>query len=228
MTFVQGSSTTTNPFLPGFIDLQNEVLNFGFNDGPQVNRQRIKAWLNEAQHRIARQVEGPEFQSAYPLPMIVGTYSYQLPTDFLRMQDVYYSSLSYSLRPVDLKQIDMTSPALVQGPPEMYTLYQFNLVVFPSPAYADTLTLHYIQNPPDMILDTDVPQLNSNYYDLLITYAVLKGFEAEDDYEAAQYFKGKYDKDLDAYATDVQRRDVDRPRQVDGSWTGQRYGSRAV
>ena len=34
--------------------------------------------------------------------------------------------------------------------------------------------------------------------------------------------------DLDEYATDVQRRDMDRPRQVSGAWAGAGYGSRLM
>lgn len=228
MTFVQGAGAPpTNTFLPNFLALQNEVLNYGFNDGPQVYRGRIKNWLNEGQHRVARQIEGSEFQVQLALQLVPGIYQYNLPSDFLRLQDVTYPVLATRLRVADLQQFDMTNP-LVSGPPGMYLLYQRQIWLFPNPNQADTLLLHYLQNPPDMVNDTDVPQLNPNYYDLLVTYAVIKAFEAEDDYEAAQYFQGKWQRDLAAYATDVQNQSIDRPRQIDGTWAGGNYGTRSV
>ena len=204
--------------LATFVDIQNEVLQFGFNDGPQVNRARVKNWINEAQFQIAREVEGPEFQVNYQLTMVSGTFSYPLPADLARIQDVVYPLLSTRLRPVDIQNFDMAAVAQVSGPPATYTLDQGNLFLFPNPSTADQLTVRYIQVPATLVNDTDVPQLTPNYLHLLVDYAVQRAFEGEDDYEAAQYFGGRYQKDLAAYATDVQWRTVDRPRQVEGTW----------
>lgn len=209
--------------LATFVDIQNEVLNFGFNDGPQVNRTRVKNWINEAQYRVARQVEGPEFQQNYTITLIPGQYIYPLPSDFLRAQDVAYPNMSTRLRPVDIQDFDMANVGQVSGPPSTYTLDQSNMWLFPNPQNAgDTIILRYIQRPPVLVNDTDVPQLNSDYYQLLVNYAVVKGFEGEDDYEAAQYWTTRFNADLALYQADVQWRHVDRPRQVDGTWS---YGS---
>ena len=211
--------------LETFVQLQNEALNYGFADGPQVYRERIKNWINEAEFQIAREVEGPEYQESESIAMVVGTYKYALPLEFLRMQDIYYPILSLRLRAVDLQQFDMTSPTQVSGPPQMYTLYRNSFLLFPTPANTDEIVVRYIKNPPALVNDTDVPLLAKNYLHLLVMYAVTRAFEAEDDYEAAQYFAGRYKTDLAAYATDVQDRIVDRPRVVDGTWAAGSYGS---
>lgn len=212
-----------------FGDVVNEVLQFGFNDGPQVNRKRVENWVNEAQFQIAREVESPEFQSTEVLTLIQGQWKYPLPADFLRMQDIYYPELVARLRPLDLQQYDMSAPARFEGPPEMYTLYQNELWLFPTPNNStDTLEVRYIKNAPPLIAEADVPLLNKNYLHLLVQYAVTRAFEAEDDTEAAQAHKARWEKDLDAYATDVQWRIVDRPRVIDGSWTGSGYGGRVI
>ena len=46
MPFVEEGSTA-NLNYKNFLGLQNEVLNFGFNDGPQVNRKRVEFWVND-------------------------------------------------------------------------------------------------------------------------------------------------------------------------------------
>lgn len=208
--------------LATFLDVQNEVLNFGFNDGPQVNRTRIKNWINEAQRQIAREVEGPEFQSTYSLTLIPGTYAYSLPADFLRAQVVAYPAQNTTMNPMDLKDFFQANPSQVAGPPQNYALDGSTLLLFPNPSTADTISLYYLANPPVLVNDTDVPVLNGDYLHLLVDYAVRKAFEAEDDYEAAQYFEQQYKNDLAGYASDVQWRVIDRPRLVDGTWS---YGS---
>ncbi len=203
-----------------YLDCVNEVLQFGFNDGPQVNRARVGNWINECQFQVARQVEGPEFQVNYTLPLIPGTYVYAVPADLTRIQDIAYPILSMRLRPVDLQDFDMGNVTNVSGPPATYTLDQSNLFFYPNPNSVDPVIIRYIQQPATLVNDTDVPQLNPNYLHLLVMYAVVRGFEGEDDYEAAQYFATRYKADLADYASDVQWRVVDRPRQVDGTWAG--------
>ncbi|HEV3094991.1 MAG TPA: hypothetical protein VGY30_10810, partial [Solirubrobacteraceae bacterium] len=153
---------------------------------------------------------------------VPGTYKYPLPEDFLRVQDVVYELLATRLRPVDQQQFDLTAPALVSGPPEIYTLYQNQLWLYPGPNSSDPLLMRYMKRPPTLVADSDVPVLNQDYSQLLIDYALARAFAAEDDIEAAQFWQGRYEKDRDAYASDVQYRIVDRPRQISGTWGGSR------
>jgi hypothetical protein len=214
--------------LETFGEVVNEVLQFGFNDGPQVNRKRVENWVNEAQKQIAREVEAPEFQSTENLTMIQGQWKYPLPSDFLRMQDIYYPELVARLRPLDLQQYDMAAPAKFEGPPEMYTLYADELWLFPTPNSSELLEVRYIKTAPVLKAETDIPLLDKDYLHLLTDYAIERAFHAEDDMEAAASWRTRYKEDLDAYATDKQRRDVDRPRTLDGSWTGSGYGGRVI
>jgi hypothetical protein len=209
--------------LEKFVDCVNETLNFGFNDGPQVNRKRIENWVNEAQFQIAREVEAPEFQENEILKTKIEVFKYPLPASFLRMQDIFFPEMYGRLRPADLHQFDNMNPKLVVGLPALYTLYKTEVWFFPNPNSEWELELRYIKNPPALEKEGDIPVLNKNYLHLLVDYAVVRAFEAEDDHEAAQYFQGRYQRDLDAYATDVQTRSVDTPRNIEGSW-GNRGG----
>lgn len=206
--------------LETFLDIVNEVLNFGFNDGPQVNRARVGMWVNDGQRKLAREVEAPEFQETETITPAIGVYKYALPAGFLRVQDIVYELLDMRLRPVDQQQFDVTAPAQVTAPPQIYTLYQNQLWLYPAPSSSDPLLMRYIKLPPTLVNDTDVPLLNNSYLHLLVDYAVARAYEAEDDVEMAQYWTGKYEKDRDDYASDVQVRIVDRPRLVNGTWGG--------
>lgn len=190
------------------------------SDGPQVNKSRIEGWVNDAQSQIARQVEAPEFQATESKTLTVGTYKYALPTDFLRMQDIYYPELINRLRPVDLQQFDMTAQTQWQGPPSMYTLYSTELWLAPTPSNADKLEVRYIKSAPALKAESDVPLLNKAYLSMLVEYAVTRAFQAEDDPEAAQVHEGVFKAELARFAVDVQGRIADRPRVLDGTWGG--------
>lgn len=216
MPFV-GEETTVNLNYKNFLGMQNEVLNYGFNDGPQVNRERVKAWLNEAQFQIAREVEAPEFQSTQTIVTEAGIFKYPLPELFLRTQDVYFPELLSRLRMVDLQQFDQLGN--FEAAPNAYTLYGKELWLFPTPNESGLELEHrFIHNPPWMTEDDDVPELNQNYWHLLIRYAVAEAFLAEDDFEAAAQHRQVFERKLDAFASDVQERFVDRPRVIEGTW----------
>lgn len=202
-----------------FVDVQNEVLNYGFADGPQVYRSRVQQWINEAEFQIAREVEGPEFQQNQTIQLIPNVYSYALPATFARVQSIAYPAMNTRLIPMDIQDFDLVDITNFSGPPAKYALDQNNLFLLPNPNSADTLTFRYISVPTPMVNDTDVPTLNTNYLHLLVNYALWRAFDAEDDYEAKQNFFQQYTHDLANYAADVQWRNVDRGRQVDGTWS---------
>lgn len=188
-------------------------------DGPQVNRARIERWINEAQNQIARQVEAPEFQATENMTMKQGVWKYALTTAFLRMQDIYYPEMLTRLRPIDLQQFDLTAQQKLEGPPICYTLYAGELWLFPTPNNStDELELRYLRRPTPLTEESQKPTLNGDYLHLLVDYALGRAFKAEDDEESAQAHITQYKADLDAYASDVQNRMVDRPRILDGTW----------
>jgi hypothetical protein len=153
--------------------------------------------------------------------MIMGQGTYALPTDFARIQDLSYPLFGYRLRGIDIQDYDLIAYSQgMNSAPQQYALDQFNLLLWPFPNSTDQLQMRYICVPPTLVADTDVPMLNPNYLDLLVSYSCRKAFEAEDDLEEAQYWSNQFKSDLQSYASDVQWRNVDRPRVLDGTWGG--------
>lgn len=199
-------------------DVVNEVLQFGFNDGPSINKGRIERYVNEAQSQLARQVDAPEFLAVETLALVQGTRKYSLAAGLLRILDVYYPEMVARLQPLDLQQYDATAPALIEGPPMAYTVYGSELWLSPTPSTADSLEVRYVKNPALLVNESDVPVLDKSYLHLLVDYALARAFRAEDDLEAAQAHEARYRQDLAAYASDTQM--TDRPRQLEGTWGG--------
>ena len=212
--------------LETFGDTVNEVLNYGFGEGPQVNRKRVEQWVNEAQFQIARQVEGPEFQETENLTTTQGKFKYPLPSEFLRMQDIFFPEMYGKLRPATIDMFDNQAPKLIEGLPSVYTLYKTEMWFYPNPNSQWELEVRYIKNPPQLKAEADVPVLAKNYLHLLVDYALGRAFKAADDTEMAQAHKGEFKERLDAYATDVQLRSVDGPRNIEGTWGNRGSGVR--
>src|SRR2546430_3785760 len=187
--------------LETYEDCVNEVLQYGFNDGPQVNRGRIERWVNEAQQEVAQAVDAPEFQETETLTLTQGKAKYTLPTRFLRMQTIFYPEMEMRLRPVDLQQYDRFAPKVIEGPPSIYTLYSTELWLFPTPYNStDTLELRYIKEPAVLVNGTDVPVLKRANLYLLVYFALRRAVAAGGDPQTAPLHAPRHTKDPAGHA----------------------------
>lgn len=202
-----------------FDDVTKEVLRYGFDDGPQVNKGRIEEWVNEAQLQVARHVPAPEFLGVAEQVLTVGTYKYVLPSGAIDILSIVYPEAERRLKPVDLQTFDSYLASEIQSPPLIYTVFGTELWVWPNPSAADKLLIRYTKKPARLVNPTDVPVLAEDYLHLLVDYALYRSYRAEDDLEAANTHQQQYEKDLARYAADVKRQQDDRPRQLQGTWS---------
>ncbi len=183
-----------------FLELQDEVLNHGFDQ--TAYRSRVKNWLNEAAHRVARSLELRDVKASYDLATVVGGLSYTLPADFVRMESVTDTTSWDSLDLTPQADIDNIT---VTGTPEYYAFGKDNtIVLWPISDHIQTIRLLYYKNPAALSADTDVSPLPADYHDLLVSYACSRAFRAEDDYESSQFFMAEFQRDLAQLGTDRQ------------------------
>lgn len=201
-----------------FDDIVKEVLRYGFDDGPQVNKARIEAWVNEGQVQVARHVSAPEFQANAEQTLTVGTYKYTEPSGLLMYLSILYPAAESRLVPVDLQTFDTYSAEELQSIPLVYTVFGTELWLWPTPSAADKLQIRYIKKPPELKEAADVPVLPKDYLHLLVDYALMRAYRAEDDLEAAAQHQAQYEKDLKQYELNVLRIQDDRPMQLQGTW----------
>ncbi len=202
--------------MKNFEEVTNEVLRYGFTDGPLVNESRIHEWINEAQLQVARQADATEFQATAETTLTGGKLKYALPTGFLRMASVIYPLVAVRLRPVDLQTFDSMGTG-IEGPPVAYTIFANELWLFPTPSTADKLELRYYKKPA-RLTGTEVPALAEDYLHLLVDYALWRAYRAEDDPEMANSHQQQYEKDLAKYRSDAQNQQDDRPKVLQGTW----------
>lgn len=198
-----------------FLDLQDEVLNHGF---PVLRRPRVKNWLNEAQAEIVRVVKVPNLLTAAAVMTTAGQPTVTLPTDAVRIIRVTYDdgSGSVSYEPSAGRLLG----SVERGMPEAYT--QGNgaaLLLSPTPDRAYAMTVTYYKAPPALVNDGDVPALPADYHNLMVSYALMRAFRAERQFNEAQACGADYLAGLRRMQADQQFQVADGPKQVPGTWS---------
>ena len=197
-----------------FKGLQDEVLNHGFDE---TYRARVQVWLNEAQQRFAREVRIPDLLEAVTLQTTALSPLIGLPSDFLRLWNLVNTDVPSELDGSVLKTLD-TAPTKI-GRPIVFAIDEANssIKLYPTPDQVYNHQLRYWRTPTEMTQTTDSPSTPAAYQDLLVTYALIKAYRAEDDFEASNFYANQFQTDLSRAATDLQFRDL-TPRQVPGLW----------
>jgi hypothetical protein len=187
-----------------FLDLQNEVLAHGFNASRY--RERVKRWLNEGLHRVARYVAvSPQTEA---LTTVAGESSIELPTGFLRVEALTQDEDNGALAQLTPVEFAHTLPS--SGRPSEYTVSGGYLYLAPSPDRAYSLTLRYWGNPSDFVNDDDtfidvgMPAAMNDYSMLLVSWALSRAYRAEDDAEMSRFHKMEFAEDLNLLKGDVQ------------------------
>lgn len=179
--------------------------------------------INEGQGYIAAQTDFREFFTTATTALPAGTEDLALPSDFSRL----YSAVALQsgtegnqplaqITPSDFDRLPTDSA----GKPQWYDIVGSTISVYPTPDASYTIQLRYWRVPDTMTLTTDEPEIPSEYHHLLVTYALVKCFERENDYEAALYHQQRLDVGIQKCRGEVQYdvSDKTQPKTIGGPW----------
>jgi hypothetical protein len=123
-----------------YLDLQNEALGNDFD--PATYRARAKQWLSEAVHRVARRARVRTWRASYAFPIVAGSASYLLPSDFVRLQTIRNTADAADLVEVDVDDIDNMPTS--SGRPTAFVQDAMSVVFYPTPdrVYTEHAALH--------------------------------------------------------------------------------------
>lgn len=197
-----------------YLELQDEVLSHQFSDTKY--RDYIKQWLNEAQEYIALQTDLRGEEDTQPITTVAGTATVALDSDFARHISLRNTLDRNFLRRVSTKEIDDLPSSSAK--PSVFTVVNSNLVLYPTPDAAYPLELRYYRLPVDMAVNGDTPDIPATYHHLLVRYALIRCYQRENDYEAANYHSGEFQQGLMKMRTEVQYDTAEPPEQVPGTW----------
>lgn len=199
-----------------FLELQDEVLNHGFN--ATTYRTRVKDYINICQARIARAAEIRELLTSSSTVITVSNQSFPLPSDFIRLQQLIDNPNNRILIESD-KPIGFGYLPANTGAPSFYSLGAGGICFLD--VAADTsyqLTLFYYRDPPALSADADVSILPVDFHDLMVSFALSRAYRSEDDIQMSLFFYQEYERDLAKMRADREYPSLDGPRQVQGTW----------
>ena len=190
--------------MPTFTQIIDEVLSHQFSpsqytaylqgDGTS-DRPGI---INEGQRYITAQTDFREMEAVYPFTTVSGTAVVDsLPSAFQRVRTLTIGETDGSRTPLtQINRSELEVKPVSSGKPEFYCFVGSNLQVWPTPDAAYTLYMTYYRDPSLLTATSDVPEIPAKYHHILVTYALIKCFERENDYNSALYHKGRFDEDI--------------------------------
>lgn len=197
-------------------DLRSEVTGHGFDVGFAVALTDVDRYLNEAQRRVARQIDYYAEEAQQDFATVTSTATYAWPTDLGRIRYLRNVDDSTILGMARLRVIDSWAPS--NGKPYLYAVDGPALTLYPTPDAAYNLELRYWALPPLLVADSDTPALPSDYHEILTYYAIQRCFEREDDQQMGAYWEGRWLQALSEMKVDVKFPSADGPRQVQSMW----------
>lgn len=139
------------------------------------------------------------------MSLTAGTEDYTLDTSILRILDIFITSSSqdYSMERVsvdDILRFRRAAAATSSAPVTYYAVAGSNLLmVYPTPASADTVTVYYVPRPATLSADDDTPsEIPSEFHKLVEWYALAEAADYDDDGSSGvgQLYLAKYEEGI--------------------------------
>jgi hypothetical protein len=195
-----------------FLDIVNEALSNDFD--ATTYRARAQQYVEEAVHRVARRAHIPSLEQTQTITTANGTSTYALDSDAVRILSISNTADHDPVPEVDVDEIDNYDVS--SGKPLVVALSANQLVFWPTPDAVYSFQVRYLGDPV-FSSDTDTTTgvgFPDDYADLLVTYARMRLFRSEDDFDAAAQYRGEFEAELLRLKSDLHRQSPRRVRRV--------------
>ena len=186
----------------------------------------IKSYINDTQNDVFNEYRLPFMQAvqAYTLTANVSdiTNGTGLPTTYVQAMDITLTSSGREkvLTFMDTQTVDAMYPDpddTTRHPanvPSIWYNYADTIKVYPVPNSAFTLSLRYYKTPTELSADADVPEIPSEFQELLIMGAAYRVMQVKDNYDQAAILQNKYDEILQKLVLKYSQPQVGTPARM--------------
>lgn len=115
-----------------------------------------------------------------------------------------------------------------EGQPRYAYFSAGTIKLFPAPAGAYTLTLRYYKKPTELAADADVPEIPSEFSELLVAGAAYRVLQVKQAYDEAGILENKYAELLQKFYDKYLRQPASGPARMKINRTGSLYLSRHI
>lgn len=194
----------------------------GLDNSTTGDQSLIDGWVNDAYVDVVRRTNC-KVQSA-TASLTSGTKDYTLTTLFssvMKLIEIYVTSSGsdYKLArttPDKIVSMRLSSSANV-SPAQYYAVAGDLLMIYPTPAAADTVTAYYVKQPTALSVSSDSPSdVPTEYHKLLEWYALAEAGDYDDDQSSAQgeRYRQRYEFELVRMKRDLALRGDNRLPRV--------------
>lgn len=180
--------------------VQDRIKDTGFSTST------IRSFLNDVQRDIFNDYRLPFMETSVSYTLTAGdsdiTSGAGLPANFDQVVALAVTTdgaeqlITYKSIPQILQEYPDPS-SVTSSAPRYWYRYGNEIKVFPSPDLAYTVTLYYIKKPTELSNDADVPEVPSNFEELLVLGATYRVHEVKDNYDKAAITERRYIEALD-------------------------------
>lgn len=186
----------------------------------------IKNYINDTQNDVFNEYRLPFMEDTEDYTLAVGvsdlTNGTGLPTNYVQAIDIFLTTLGREklLTYLDIREIDQLYPDAEDSTlypsnvPDEWYFYAETIRVTPKPNSAFTATLRYYKKPTLLSSDSDVPELPSEFEELLVVGAAYRVLQVKDNYDQAAILQNKYDELLDKLVAKYTQTQVGTPTRI--------------
>ncbi len=179
-------------------------------------------YVNDTQNDIFNEYRLPFMETTQDYTLNIGTADItngsDLPTNFvspillLLTTNGYEKRLQFrDVREMDELHPDYEASSTPNGTPTDAYKYGETIKVYPEPDQAYTVTLRYFKKPTLLSSDSDVPELPSEFEEMLVLGASYRILQVKDNYDQAAILQNKYDELLDKLVAKYSRNQTGMP-----------------
>lgn len=144
--------------------------------------------INKAQREVQKQLlqMGDNwYLTAQQTTLVVNQQEYIMPTDFRKSHRLEIitagtapNETKVQLSPISLNQQEMVAAGA--GVPAVWCIKKNRIIIFPAPSTAWTMRLWYSYRIAELVNDSDVPDVPSEYHEYIAILAAIDGFVKDD------------------------------------------------
>lgn len=165
-------------------------------DDEEFDADVIDDFINYTLMDIWNTYELPFQEKIFQGKIPAGATMFKLPDDLALLQSSTLAGVSrfhdHKIAWRDFIQANSDAQNQDPGAPGNWSLYAGN-VLFDRPTDVDyNMTMYYIKKPDMLKEDTDVPELPSEFAELIVLGTYLRVLKRNEDYDLAQYVENEY------------------------------------
>ena len=186
----------------------------------------ITGFINDTQNDVFNEYTLPFMETTQTYTLATGTADITngsgLPTNFVQAIDLTLTTNGLeslipfkNVREVDFENPDPTDTTInPSNIPQYAYKYGTTIRVFPAPAGAYTATLRYLKKPTLLSAAADVPEIPSEFEELLIVGAAYRVMQVKDNYDKAAILQNKYDELLQKLVVRYSQAQIGQPTRM--------------